>query len=111
MSTDYVDLAEAACCMWEWLHPRQNMPTYPMIGWAFAVHGNVGMRMWCVENAATMDAIWKAASAVIDPPFDWEFVPYVLNNHVDWNVREFKGSVEEIAQRCRQHFDVYDFAE
>ena len=74
---------ETACCIWEYM--LENREGKFRNG--FGSQGVASMRQAAVFAAPTIDILWNRAQELdaFDEPFDWEFVPKVLNKIMDEN--------------------------
>lgn len=72
-------IAEAACCVWEEMLERRDTS----LRQSFQDAGTGQMRLCAVHLAPYAEKAWHEAGKPDDISYDWEFIPWFLDECVD----------------------------
>jgi hypothetical protein len=86
---DLTATVDAALCMWEYI---DSLPDGSPWDKYRACHGTVSARYWCIGNAHVVENLWLDHGNEFDAPFDWEFVPLVMDSCIVWTQGSYDPS-------------------
>lgn len=96
------DIAFDAMCIWEWaLEARERKFGNGILNNFFDKYGTCEMRVQCVSVLPYARSLWQhAVDLGYEDCFDWEYVPWFMENCVDFLSNPWRYDMSKLPPGC-----------